>query len=263
MMAYNILSAQTEIVGNIKDRNNNEPLAYVNIGIVGKNMGTVSNIEGEFSLKIPFTFNEDTMRLSMIGYESKEFIVKDFISQIKENSEIFLSESVTRLKEVVVSGRELKTEVLGNKTTSTMVSAGFESNMLGNEVGIGIKIKKRPTLIKDFNCFIVKNVFGLVKFRLNIYELEKGKPGKSLLNENIIVETDIEQGRLTIDLLEYNIVVEDDFYIGLEWIEDLGDSGLMFSAGFFNKPMIYKETSQAEWNKIGVLGLGFNVTVGY
>jgi len=135
--------------------------------------------------------------------------------------------------------------------------------MLGNEVGIGIKIKRRPTIIKDFNCFIAKNAYGLVKFRLNIYELVKGKPGKILLNENIIVETEIEKGLLTIDLSEYNIVVEDDFYIGLEWIEDLGENGLMFSAGFFNKPMIYKETSQGEWSNARIMGLGFNVTVKY
>ncbi len=255
--------AQTAVSGSIIDSEKKEPLPYVNIGIVGKTIGTVSDLEGTFSLEIPSTNDDEIMRVSMIGYETQEFTVEKFKEKIQENPQIVLDKKTTELKEVIVSGKELKTKVLGNKTKSQMTSAGFESDMLGNEVGLIIKIKKSPTIIKDFNCSIVRNEYGTVRFRLNVYDLKDGMPNNSLLKENIIVETDIEKGLLTVDLSQYNIVVEDDFFIGLEWIEDLGTDGLFFSAAFFAKPIIYKETSHSNWQKVGVAGLGFSVTVRY
>ena len=204
------------------------------------------------------------MRFSMIGYESLEMKVADFKRQLKNNYTIKLKPSVTELTEVIISGKDLKEKVLGNTTQSKSVTGGFSTDLLGNEVGVVMKLKKkRPTYIKDFKCFIAKNKYGQLKFRLNIYEMHKGMPGKNILTENIYVETDIEQGLLTVDLTKYNIWVEKDFLVSLEWIEDLGEDVLYFSARFLGAPMIARETSQGHWGKITMASLGFNCTVRY
>ena len=257
------IKSQELTKGKITDQHTNEQLAYVNIGIIGKNIGTVSDFDGNFEINIPVGLNADTMRFSMIGYEPLEMIVDDFKKQMGNNATIKLKQSITHLKEVVVTDNNLKEKILGNKTRSKNVTGGFSTDLLGNEVGVVMKIKRKPTYIKDFNCFIAKNKYSKLKFRLNIYEIKKGMPGKNILKENIFVETEMEQGLLTVDLTKYNLWVETDFLVTLEWIEDLGEDGLYFSARLLGAPMIARQTSQGHWGKITMASLGFNCTVRY
>jgi len=143
------------------------------------------------------------------------------------------------------------------------MTGGFSSNKLGNEVGIIIKIKKSPTYIDKFHVSIANNKYDSLKFRLNFYSIKNKMPHKSILKENIFVESQTKEGVLTMDLSEYNIVVEDDFMVSLEWIEDLGEGGLNFSMAFFGSPVIYRDTSQANWKKMKPFSIGFSVTAKY
>ena len=55
----------------------NTPIPYVNIGILHKSIGTVSNDLGEFSLKLHESMKSDTIRISCFGFESKKIIVEN------------------------------------------------------------------------------------------------------------------------------------------------------------------------------------------
>ncbi len=80
------LFAQNMVVGTVKDSETKKPIPYVNIGIVKKNIGTVSDSEGKFDLKFPLTLENDIIKLSSIGYKSKSMLVKHFSSNLKTNS---------------------------------------------------------------------------------------------------------------------------------------------------------------------------------
>jgi len=229
--------------GTIIDGESDEVLPYVNVGVVGKNVGTVTDINGVFNLKINAEYDADTLMMSMIGYEDLVFVVTDFKRKISDDSTFKLTSKTTDLQEIVVESSQLKSKILGNKTKTKRIIGGFSSNELGNEVGIIIKIKKSPTYIDKF----IKNKM----------------PHKSILKENIFVESQIKEGVLTLDLSEYNIVVEDDFMVSLEWIENLGEDGLRFSMAFFGSPVIYRHTSQASWKKMKPFSIGFSVTAKY
>lgn len=56
--------------GRIIDRKNKDPLGYVSIYIRNRNIGTVSNEDGNFLLKLPVKSGEDSVFLSCIGYKS-------------------------------------------------------------------------------------------------------------------------------------------------------------------------------------------------
>lgn len=58
------------IRGEIIDERKEDPVAYCNIGIVGKAVGSMSNLEGRFVIKIPEKYFSDTLSFSSIGYES-------------------------------------------------------------------------------------------------------------------------------------------------------------------------------------------------
>jgi len=57
-------------------------IGFVNIGIIGKNVGTVADKLGYFSIVLDDIYNNDSVRFSMIGYESKSYLVRYF----RENS---------------------------------------------------------------------------------------------------------------------------------------------------------------------------------
>lgn len=143
--------AQIITEGIVKEAGSGNPIAYVNIGLIGKNIGTVSNDAGKFKLTIPEANAQDTVRVSMLGYVPQLFTVSDFIKQLTDK-EISMQTSSFLLPDVIVSSKELKEKVLGNTTESQSVTAGFTSNKLGNEVGIIIKIKKAPTFINYRLC---------------------------------------------------------------------------------------------------------------
>lgn len=130
-------------------------------------------------------------------------------------------------------------------------------------MGTLIKIKSAPAYLKSFSTNIVANKHDSIKFRLNFYTVVGGMPGESLLNHNIIVVCKIKAGELKVDLSQYNIVVQDDFFVALEWIESFDTGGIRFSMGFLGSPTIVKLASQSNWEKIGALSVGFNITAEY
>tara|TARA_X000000950_G_scaffold60080_2_gene72959 strand:+ start:3343 stop:4164 length:822 start_codon:yes stop_codon:yes gene_type:complete len=254
------------IAGKILEANSKIPLPYVNIGVLNQGIGTVSDQNGEFYLELnPATIN-DTLRFSMVGFTRKDFIVKDYLTQEKTEQIILLEESVTSLEEVVLvrkKDKKYKQKILGNKTESKFITGGFTSNNLGNEIGFITRIRKSPTFVESFNISIAKNTYGPVKFRLNFYDLKDGLPNKNILEEMIIIETDIKTGIVSVDLTPYDIVVEDDFVVAIEWVEDLGIGNLLFSAGFFGSNLFARVASQGQWERIGVAAIGMNVGVTY
>ena len=258
-----IAIAQKSFLGTVKDKNTKENLAYVNIGIVNKNLGTVSDSNGQFQLQLDDNFNNETLKISIIGYKSLAMKVVDFKQTVEANKNIYLEKNISELKEVVVKSKKLKTATLGNILEKKTVSAGFVNNVLGNEIGIIIKIKSKPTFIEAFNAIIDYNHYKNFKFRLNFYDLKNGMPNNTILQENIIVNSTLKKGKLTIDLAEYNLMVNEDFFVSIELIEGLGEGGLHFLADYNGSPIITRAASQGKWNKQDDLSFGFNVTAKY
>ncbi len=255
------LKGQTSISGTIKTAVSKEALAYVNIGILGAGVGTVSNENGSFRMDIRKKYYQDSLKISMIGFRSKTFLVQDFIQLLEKEKVVYLSEKVLELEEVVLVNRKLKNRTLGNRTTSKILSDGFDSDQLGNEAGLVIRIKKSPTYVQSFHASVAKNEHKELKFRLNFYNLKNGLPYQNILKENIIVTSTLASGILSVDLRRYDIVMEEDFFVSLEWIEDFGAGDLRFSIGFLGSPVIYREASQGRWTVINGVGPGFRVKV--
>ena len=255
---------QVDLVGQVIDAETEEPLPYVNIGLVNQNIGTVTDEAGYFELEVPGNgFAYATLRFSMIGFEPQDFTLQEYRDQ--KILTIPLKEKATALEEVVLTTKRNKyqTKILGNKTTSQLIYAAFTTNKLGNEMGFLVRGRKNPMILKKFNVSLVENVYGPIRFRLNFYDLKDGLPNETLLNENIIVETDIQSGIVSKDLTPYEIVIDQDFFVSIEWIEDLGPGKLFFSGGFFGSPLIAREVSQGTWSKVGSASVGMNVEVRY
>lgn len=251
--------AQKTISGKvISSERGSEAISYANIGIPGKNVGTVSSLKGDYFLSVPDSLSKDSVRFSAIGFKPKTVAIKTLLT----SKEIILTPKIFEIAEVEIKGRKLKEKILGYKSDSRSIQGGFTSNKLGNEVGVRIKTKGREAFLKEFATNISYNTYDTVKFRLNIYTIKDDLPQENILKENIIITTTIEQGRVSVDLTPYNISITEDVIVTMEWIEDLGEQGLYFSAGFLGTVYV-RETSQGEWAKVSGIKLGINMKVAY
>jgi len=87
------------VTGKITDAREKINLPYSSISVIGRNMGTISNIDGEFELKIPESMKEDSILISCLGYRQ----IKMAVSQAeKGNLEIQMMPTSIQLKEVQV-----------------------------------------------------------------------------------------------------------------------------------------------------------------
>ena len=263
LLSFTVLNAQHILQGRIIDAFTKEPLPFVNIGVLKKELGTVSNEDGFFFLEVPDVFAKETLRFSMIGFDERDFQVADLEAILLSNNTLVLAEQTTFLEEVVLTAeKKWDTRVSGNSTTSKLLITGFTSNQLGNEIALFVKVKKTPAYIDGIQFSVVENIYPEVRFRVNVYSSDYRFPDENILKENIFVTLKQSEGIISVDLKEYDILVDDDVFISLEWIdEDLGSEGLWFSAGVFGKSIYARSTSQAEWKKQRGLSLGMSVTL--
>jgi outer membrane receptor protein involved in Fe transport len=107
-----VMVAQTTISGSVKEAKTGEPIPGANIKVAGKSIGTTSDFDGNFSLKIaqnpPFS-----LEISLIGFSSK--IVE--VTKINQILNVLLDESATALDEVVVSASRTPERILESPVT--------------------------------------------------------------------------------------------------------------------------------------------------
>ena len=103
-LLFSVLALQAQgnlrtITGTVVDANNGEPIIGVSIVLNGTNTGTVTNLDGKYSIKIPSS-GKQILIFSYIGYQKQEISVE----QGKNTVNVNLKEDVNTLSEVVVVG---------------------------------------------------------------------------------------------------------------------------------------------------------------
>ena len=117
------------VSGTVKDRLTRRPLEYVTISVVDYNIGTVSNADGEFTLKIPGTIHATFVECSHIGYYSFRIPVK---GENIAGVDALLTPYAAALGEVIIRGwdarylvQEAVNKIPVNYSTSATQLTGF------------------------------------------------------------------------------------------------------------------------------------------
>lgn len=137
-MAANAQEKETiEVKGKVVDKNN-EPLVGVNIYVADNpGMGTVSNVDGEYTIEVP---NYETLIFSFVGFDTQEVLIKD---QNKLNVSLEETEGSV-LDDVVVTGTGAQSvvSITGAVTTVDVETLKFSPSsnitnaLAGNVPGI-------------------------------------------------------------------------------------------------------------------------------
>lgn len=265
-LTISLLNAQKTITGKIIDGESQIGFPYVNIGIENKGVGTISNNDGTFTLKLNEQISDDDeIVFSHIGYESQRLKVTELLKM----NIITLKAEINTLDEVLISPKKgkIKEKRLGRKSSGLIkvLFYGFYSNYehdvvddaLGKETGMSFKIKEECKINK-LNFYILTNQYKSLKFRVNFYEIEDGLPGSFLFNKNILFEVkDGYTGWFQVDLEEYELYLDKEIEamaVTIQWVESekINSHSKFFNiplAKSFNLTQYIRNKAMDSWNK--------------
>jgi hypothetical protein len=101
LINFAVHSQKITLSGKAIDKETKEPLPFATIGIKGKSIGTITNLQGEFDFHIPQEFQNDLLVINMLGYETYESPIwtllgtQDLVIEIKKSTRV--------LEEVLIS----------------------------------------------------------------------------------------------------------------------------------------------------------------
>ena len=102
----------TTISGVVKDKLNKKKLEYVNVSIPGSSVGTVTNADGEFTLKIPESVQAKDIEASHVGYLNSRIPLKE---ENPTERIVWLTPYANLLSEIL--GRARSTQHCGRSTS--------------------------------------------------------------------------------------------------------------------------------------------------
>lgn len=145
LFSFFIAEAQNQqriVTGTITDAATGEPIPFANIILKGTTIGTITDVDGRYSITIPQ--GEQTLEISFIGYKSQQFKIAHSVTKV----DIALEAESTALDEVVVVGyasaskksltgavMTIVTNSINKKKGATWKRSGMPENSIRLEVG--------------------------------------------------------------------------------------------------------------------------------
>ncbi|MEM8526886.1 MAG: carboxypeptidase-like regulatory domain-containing protein [Bacteroidota bacterium] len=252
-----IFAAQNTIISGIVKNAKQQPLSYVNIGVLGTSIGTVSAPDGSFELYLNETVDDtQKIKLSHLGYEDK---ILNF-SNLEPKKQIIISmqSKSTELNTIEINASKLTPKTIGFQKTDTRMNVYFSigkqpNQNLGASIGKKFKVKQEKVYLDTLGFFIRHNNFDTVRFRINIQKMKQDKPVDFVHQKEIIVElTDQRSGWVEVDLSPYEIVLQENFAASVEWIysSEKGEYLQMpIAMPVLGSTHYYRFGSQNEWKR--------------
>jgi TonB-linked SusC/RagA family outer membrane protein len=126
-MVGTMYAQQGMIKGTVRSANDGEPLIGVSVVVKGTTTGTITDVNGQFSIKAN---TKSTLVFSYIGYEKKDIVVSG-----SEALVVQLSEDTKKLDEVVVVGYGVQKKVNLTGAVSAIDGKAIESKPSQNVLG--------------------------------------------------------------------------------------------------------------------------------
>lgn len=238
----------------VLSKSTGEPVIYASVGVINRNLGTVTDSLGNFSLSVPREFSTDSIRISSVGYVAKTFAVKD-IKSIPDT--IFLDDDAIMLNEIVVKPQRIRHKTAGRKGSGGFIYINVEGyKAAGQGLATPLKVKERAWLKKlGFTIIVSDNKIkplSHMKFRINVYR----KDGDDYILQNIrpiYFDYDISQlddGSFTYTFPEDIMLDEGDYYIELEFLENFSNEYFIMKSKPLTGKTRYRYASQSQWETL-------------
>lgn len=192
---------------------------FATVGIAKENIGTITDDNGEFELKIPYEQLDQILIVSHIGYQTLQLRLDSLLKL--DDVLIELTEQVELLDEVVVTSEKLigKTKELGN-TKKHKLFLWIQNGDRGSEI-VTLINPKGEMLLNSVSLNIFNQLEKEFTLLLNIYKVDAttNLPSDQVLKNQKIIRSNLLRGWLDVDLTAENIVLNEPFYVGFQWVK--------------------------------------------
>jgi len=117
------------IKGKVKDKDTKKNVVFCSVGIVGSHISTVTNLDGEFAIKIKNTLNASELEFSHIGYLSSKLLISDLKADeniiLMDPASVILDEVTVRPKDARELMRMAIQKIPENYSNTSLNSVGF------------------------------------------------------------------------------------------------------------------------------------------
>lgn len=225
-----------------------QPLAFANIGIRGRNVGTTADEAGRFQLSIPAALSRDSVTFSALGYYARTVAVATLAAH--PDTLLVLPARPQALPDVSVKAAgQPRTQVLG-KTRGSSVSGFVVGKGGGAEIARLMQPRRFPVFLDQTQVYITRNQAPSFRLRLRLYARDPatGRPGADLLHESILIDSSLRQGWLTTDLRSYNLQLTEPFFVAYEWLEaDVNNPRIAIQGVRGDEAVFARAVSQGQW----------------
>ncbi|WP_299101757.1 carboxypeptidase-like regulatory domain-containing protein [uncultured Winogradskyella sp.] len=226
---FSNFSAHTQTLkGTVIDSLTNAKLAYVNISVKGKNIGTYSNEKGKYSIDFSQSSKNDTLVVSLIGYKKLKIAVLQFLNSDNNTLNFKMRTIHEALDEVFIKSEAIKY----NKNTIKLKTGNRKqtfptSSTYGSETAIlienskekrgkltSLQLKFKTINDKDFKTY--QTYYRLAFYAVN----DLGFPSDPIYYEDIIIKPEKDQKNFKIDLEGLDIpFLDKGIFVGIETIK--------------------------------------------
>ncbi|MDR3679836.1 MAG: carboxypeptidase-like regulatory domain-containing protein [Flavipsychrobacter sp.] len=263
-----VTAQDTRMIRGVIVDKDGQGLPYVSIGIVNTPYGTVSDESGNYKMQLPAAAKaKDSLKFSCIGYDSRTVLVGNIV---REFLPVKMDIVPMVLNEVMVKPTHTETEIIGITHKKGMMANNFAisgeaGQNLGAEIGERFELGGERNFLDTLNVFVNANSFDTVAFRINIYNIQNGMPGKSLLDRNIwFTLFNQDKGWIALDLKPYHLVFDEDVIVSLQWIRHSQKGtalSLPITIPALGHVHYYKFGSQGVWKKYTNMATSMNLKV--
>ncbi|MDX1940881.1 MAG: carboxypeptidase-like regulatory domain-containing protein [Saprospiraceae bacterium] len=191
-----------------------EPIPFAAIQLKNTEIGTTSNVEGNFELEIPFDRRHDTLFISCLNYQTKAIPA----DQLKEKDNLIALFPISyELAEVVVQGKPKRTERLG--VYSKQSSSQF-SPWIGHQIAVFIpNHDKSKGQLKKVGIYLTDWGKPNAPFRIRIYNMGQDSfPDQDILKESLVIKAE-KKGWFWYDISSYDVYFpENGAFIAMELV---------------------------------------------
>lgn len=249
-----VAGAQEVLSGRITD-SLGLSVPYVNIGVVGKGKGTVSDSKGQYQIDLTGVAQKDSIYFSHLNYYRRAFAVKD----LQRDPKVVLVEHVFELPSFTVSQKKPKLQTI--KGMGIYVGGVYyigEDVLNKEEIGNIITLK-HTYLAKEFELPILENTMPNLVLRLQILKIEDDGTLTPLVEKPIYLSIPQNSQKQKI-VQELQVVLpKGRIWVGLRAVEGSGDGHFGFegnlSGGYELKEGVFKKFELSMGVRYGIKGI--------
>ncbi|MGQ8335648.1 carboxypeptidase-like regulatory domain-containing protein [Sunxiuqinia sp. A32] len=104
-----------KLSGHVRDELEKQSIPYASVSILGRSFGTITNIDGDFEIKIPSSLKNDTLCISCMGYAQEYLKIDTLTTNILEIDLKPIDIRLSEIKVTAVKALDLIDKLLDNR----------------------------------------------------------------------------------------------------------------------------------------------------